>query len=70
MIAMRQRLYVEVFGEAAGQRLLRLHNQAWMNNEPLLRLQEISARMSLELIVQYISAEVKLKKKDEAGIKG
>ena len=48
MVSMRQSLYVEVFGEAADQRLLHLHNQEWMKNEPPLRLQEIPARMSLE----------------------
>ena len=69
MISMHQSLYVEVFGEAARQRLLRLHKQAWMKNEPLLRLRKIPARMSLESIVQYISVELKLNKKNEAGLK-
>ena len=69
IISMRQSLYVEVFGEAAGQRLLRLHNEAWMKNEPLFWLREIPARMSLESILQYISVELKLNKKKEAGLK-
>ena len=69
MTSMRQSLYVQVFGEAAGERLLRLHNQAWMKNEPLLRLRGIPARMSPESIVQYISVELKLNKKNEVGLK-
>ena len=69
MISMRQSLYVEVSEGAAGQRLLRLNNQAWMKNEPLLRLREIPAHMSLVSIVQYISVELKLNKKNEAGLK-
>ena len=69
MISMRQSLYVEVFGEAAGQTLLRLHNQAWMKNEPLLCLREIPARISLELIVQYTSVHLKLNKKNEERLK-
>ena len=69
MISMRQSLYVEVFGEPAGQRLFRLHNEVWMKNEHLLSLREIPARMSLESIVQYISVELKLNKNNEAGLK-
>ena len=69
MISMRQSLYVAVFWEAAGQGLLRLDNQASVKNEPLLRLREIPARMSRDLTVQYISVELKLSKKNEAGLK-
>ena len=69
MISMCQSLYVEVFREAAGQRLLRLHNQGWIKNEPLLRLQEIPTHMSLESVVQYIFVELKGNKKNKAGLK-
>ena len=39
-----------------------------MKNEPLLRLREIPARVSLELIVQYISVQLKSNKMNEAGL--
>ena len=64
---MRESLYVEVLTQAAGQRLLLLHNHAWMKNKPLVRLREMPARISLTSIVQYISVELKFKKKRGAG---
>ena len=69
MISMRQSLYFEVFGEAAGQRLVRLQNHFCMKNETLLCLRETPARMSLESIVQYIYVELNWNKKNEAGLK-
>ena len=69
MISMRQSLYVEVVSEDAGQKLILLHNQAWMRNKPLVRPREIPARMSLESIVQYISVGLMLNKKNGAGLK-
>ena len=69
MISMHQSLYVEAFWQGPGQRLLRLHNQVWLKNEPLLRLREIPARIRPESIMQYILVELKLNKKNEAGLK-
>ena len=40
-----------------------------MKNEPLLCLREIAGTLSLQLTVQYISAELKVNKKHEAGLK-
>ena len=68
MISLKNSVYVEVFGETAGGRLLRLNNVEWRRGEKL-KLQIIPARMSLDSIIQYVSVELKLKSKNEAHIK-
>ena len=68
MISMRNSVYVEVFGDTAGGRLLRPNNVEWRRGERL-RMQMIPARMSLDSIVQYVSVELKLDSKNEAHIK-
>ena len=62
-------MYVEVLGERAGGRLLRLNNVEWGSGEKL-KLQMIPAQMSLDSIIQYLSVELKLNSKNEAHIKG
>ena len=57
MISMKISVYVEVFGETAGGRLLRLNNVQW-GRKGKLRMQMIPARMSLDSIVQYLSVEL------------
>ena len=51
MISMKNSVYVEVFGDTAGGRLLRLNNVEWRRGERL-RMQMIPAHMSLDSIVQ------------------
>ena len=68
MISIKNSVYVEVFGDIGGGRLLRLNNVEWGRGEKL-RMQMIPARMSLDSIVQYVSAELKLNSKTEAHIK-
>ena len=51
MISMKNSVYVEVFGDTAEGRLLRLNNAEWRRGEKL-RMQMIPARMSLDSIVQ------------------
>ena len=68
MISMKNSVYVEVFGDTAGGRLLRLDNVEWIHGEKL-RMQMIPARMSLDSLVQYVSVELKLNCKNEAHIK-
>ena len=68
MISMKNSVYVEVFQDTAGERLLRLNNVEWRRGERL-RMQMIPARMSLDSIVQYGSVELKLDSKNEAHIK-
>ena len=68
MISMKNSVYVEVFGDTAGGRLLRLNNVEWRRGEKL-RMQRIPGRMSLDSIVQYLSVELKLNSKNEAHIK-
>ena len=53
MLGLKNAVYVEVFGDSMGQRLLRLNNVEWRRREPL-RMQVIFARMSLDEIVKYI----------------
>ena len=57
MISMKNSVYVEVFGDTAGGRLLRLNNVEWRCGEKM-RMQMIPARMSLDPIVQYVSVEL------------
>ena len=67
MLGLKNAVYVEVFGDSMGQRLLRLNNVEWRRGEPL-RMQVIFARMSLEEIVKYITVELKLNAKNEAHV--
>ena len=65
MLGLKNAIYVEVFGDTMGQRLMRLNNVEWRRGEPL-RMQVISARMSLDEIVKYITVELKLNATNEA----
>ena len=65
MLGLKNAVYVEVFGDSMGQRLLRLHYVDWRPGKPL-RMQVIFARMSLDEIVKYITVELKLNAKNEA----
>ena len=67
MLGLKNAVYVEVFGDTVGQRLLRLNNAEWRRGEPL-RMQVIFVRMSLEEIVKYITVELKLNAKNEAHV--
>ena len=64
MLGLKNAVYVEVFGDSMGQRLLRLNNVEWRRGEPL-RMQVIFARMSLDEILKYITVELKLHAKNE-----
>ena len=67
MLGLKNAVYVEVFGDSMGQRLLRLNNVEWRRGEPL-RMQVIFARMSLDEIVKYITVELKPNAKNEAHV--
>ena len=67
MMGLKNAVYVEVFGDTMGQRLMRLNNTEWRRGEPL-RMQVIFARMSLDEIVKYITVELKLNAKNEAHV--
>ena len=67
MLSLKNAVYVEVFGDSMGQRLLRLNNVEWRRGEPL-RMKVIFARMSLDEIVKYITLELKLNAKNEAHV--
>ena len=67
MLGLKNAVYVEVFGDSMGQRLLRLNNVEWRRGEPL-RLQVIFPRMSLDKIVRCITVELKLNAKNEAHV--
>ena len=67
MLGLKDAVYVEVFRDSMGQRLLRLNNVEWRRGEPL-RMQVIFARMSLDEIVKYITVELKLNAKNEAHV--
>ena len=68
MMPLKNSVYVEMFDEAAGGRLLRLNKVEWRRGEKL-KLQMIPAQMSLNSIIQYVSVELKLHSKKEAHIK-
>ena len=68
MISLKRSVYMEVFGETTGGRLLRLNNFEWERGEKL-KSQMIPAQMSLDSIIQYVSVELKLNSKNEAHIK-
>ena len=65
MVYMKNSVDVEVFGDTAWGRLLRLNNVEWRRAEKL-RMQMIPARISLDSIVQYVSVELKRNSKNEA----
>ena len=67
MLGLKNAVYVEVFGDAMGQRLMRLNNVEWRRGEPL-RMQVIFARIRLNEIVKYITVELKLNAKNEAQV--
>ena len=67
MLGFKNAVYVEVFGDTMGQRLMRLNNAEWRRGEPL-RMQVIFARMSLDEILKYITVELKLNAKSEAHV--
>ena len=67
MLGLKNAVYVEVFGDTMGQRLMRLNNVEWRRGEQL-RMQVIFARMSLDEIVKYITVELKLNAKNEAHV--
>ena len=67
MFGLKNAIYVEVFGETMGQRLMRLNNSVWRHGEPLM-IEVIFARMSLDEIVEYITVELKLNAKNEAHV--
>ena len=59
MLGLKNAVYVEVYGDTMGQRLMRLSKAEWRPREPL-RMQVIFACMSLDGIVKYITVELKL----------
>ena len=65
MISLKNSVYVEVFGQTAGGRYLRLHNVKWRHGEKV-KLQMIPARMSMDSIIQYVSVRFKLNSENEA----
>ena len=67
MLGLKNAVYVEVFGDTMGQRLMHLNNAEWRRGEPL-RMQVILAGMSLNEIVKYITVELKLNAKNEAHV--
>ena len=69
MLGLKNAVYVEVFANTMGQRLMRLNNAVWRGGEPL-RMQVIFARMSLDEIVKYITVELKLNAQNEAHVQG
>ena len=67
MLGLKNAVYVEVFGDTMGQRLMRLNNVEWRHGEPL-RMQVFFARMSLEEVVKYITVELKLNPENKAHV--
>ena len=67
VLGLKNAIYVEVFGDTMGQRLMRLNNVEWRRGEQL-RMQVISARTSLDEIVKYITVELKLNAKNGAHV--
>ena len=67
MLGLKNAVYVEVFGDTMGQRLMRLNNVEWRRGE-LPRMQVIFAHMSLDEIVKHITVELKLNAKNEAHV--
>ena len=67
MLGLKNAVYVEVFGDTMGQRLMRLNNAEWRRGEPL-RMQVIFGRISLDEIMNYITVGLKLNAKNEAHV--
>ena len=67
MLGLKNAVYVEVFGDTMGQRLMRLNNVDWRRGERV-GMQVIFARMSLDEIVKCITVELKLNAKNEAHV--
>ena len=67
MLGLKSAVYLEVFRDTMGQRLMRLNNAEWRRGKPL-SMQVIFSRMSLDEIVKYIRVELKLKGKNEAHV--
>ena len=67
MLGLKNAVYVEVFGDTMGQRLMRLNNADWRRGEPL-RMQVIFARMNLDEFMKNITVELKLNAKNEADV--
>ena len=67
MMGSENAVYVEVFGDTMGQRLMRLNRVEWRRGEQL-RMQVILADMSLDKIMKYITVELKLNAKNEAHV--
>ena len=67
-LGLKNAVYMEVFGDTMGQRLMCLNNAEWRHGEPL-RMQVIFARMSLDEIVKYITVELKVNAKNEAHVR-
>ena len=67
MLGLKNAVYVEVFGDTMGQRLMRLNNAERRRGEPL-RMQVIFACMSSDEIMKYITMELKLNAKNEANV--
>ena len=67
MLGLKNAVYVEVFGDIMGQRLMRLNNVEWRRGEQL-RMQVIFARMSRDKIVEFITVELKLNAKNKAHV--
>ena len=67
MLGLKNAVYVEVFGDNMGQKLMRLNNVEWRRGEQL-GMQVIFARMSVDGIVKYITVELKLNAKNEAHV--
>ena len=68
MFSLKNSVNVEVFGETAGGHLLRINNVEWRRGGKL-KLQMIPARMSLDLIIHYVSVKLKVNSRNEAHIK-
>ena len=67
MLGLKNAVYVEVFGDTMGQRLMRLNDVGWRRGAPL-RMQVVLASMSLDEIVKYITVELKLNAKNKAHV--
>ena len=64
MLGLKNAVYVQVFGDTMGQRLMRLNSVEWRRGEPL-RMQVIFRRMSPDEIMKYITVELKLNAKNK-----
>ena len=67
MLGLKNAVYVEVFGDTMGQRLMCLNNAELRHGKPL-RMQVIFACMTLDKIVKYLTVELKLNANNEAQV--